>query len=109
MELNETNETMETITPNNEVNEALVKYHELNRKAKEIETEMKKLRPVIMDYITNKLGGCPLEYGGLRAVLANGTKKTLVAESVERYFDIQLPDECYKMLNYPILKVSRID
>jgi len=86
--------------------DALVKYNELNKEYKRIEKELGELKPTIVNFIKDELKGEPLEYGNIRAVLSTGNKKTIVGESVEKIFNIQLTDECFKVSTYPMLKVT---
>lgn len=100
----------ETKTDRNtdDINEILVKYNSLRQQKSNIEEEMNKIRPRIMEYITKNLKGNPFEYNGVKATLTNGTKRTLVAESIEKIFSIRLTDDCYKIATYPILKISNV-
>lgn len=91
-----------------EIADALVRYNDLNKQSKAIEEELKALKPLLVNYITNENEGNPIEYEGIRATLANGCRKTIVGESVERIFHINLTEECYRVSNFNSLTVKEL-
>ena len=93
------------ITDTAEAAKVLEEYFRINAESKAIAERMESLKASIYDYMDGKQGN-EIAAGDYTATRTFASRDTLIADEVEKKFNIKITDDCYRKTTYPKLSVK---